>query len=265
MTKGYLVLAQGPYAAHAEMLAKSIAQTQSDINNISVITDKKIDKGLFDHVIPISQDLSGNAEWKIHNRVQFYDLTPYDQTVILDADMLFLTDVSHWWPNMAKYELLLTSRVKTYRGDWITESPYRLTFKENKLPDVYSGFAYFQKTSFTKEFFDLCKAIILNWDKFVQQYASFEQQSFPSLDLAMSMAVHILDCKDQVTTHREYPTFTHMKSGCQGWKKYTEDWVDTIPTYISRGRVKIGAHEQTGVLHYVNKDFIKTDVQGMFK
>ena len=54
-------------------------------------------------------------------------------------------------------------------------------------------------------------------------------------------------------------------TGCQGWKKYTEDWVDTIPTYISRGRVKIGAHEQTGVLHYVNKDFIKTDVQGMFK
>lgn len=264
MHKGYLVLAQGNYTAHAELLATSIKKTQSEITNISVITNQSIDKKLFDHVIPIKQDLSGDAAWKIHNRVQFYDLSPYDETVILDADMLFLSDVSHWWRNMSQYNLLLTSRVQTYRKEWVTTSPYRLAFRENKLPDVYSGFAYFKKCELAKEFFDLCKVIVTNWPIFVQKYTPFETQHHPSLDLAMSMAVHILGCESQVTSNRAYPTFTHMKSGCQNWKRYTENWNDMILTYISKGKIKIGAFEQSGILHYVNKNFITDEIKEIF-
>lgn len=265
MTKGYLVLAQGDYARHAELLAKSIACTQSAVNSISVITDQTVDHALFEHVIPIGKDLSGDAIWKIHNRVQFYDLSPYDHTVILDADMLFLSDVSHWWTNMSQYSLLLTNKVQTYRGEWIRQSPYRSAFYANQLPDVYSAFAYFNKNDLAKEFFDLCKTIISNWQNFTEQYTPFDPQQTPSLDLAMSMAVHILSCKDQVTTNRSYPTFTHMKSGCQNWTRYVEDWCQMVPTYVSRGRLKIGAYEQSGVLHYVNKDFVNSDVKEMFK
>jgi len=72
-------------------LALSIKATQTGVTRISVITDQPAAQDLFDHVIDLpKQDLSGDAEWKIHNRAYFYDLTPYDETVILDADMLFL-------------------------------------------------------------------------------------------------------------------------------------------------------------------------------
>ena len=164
-------MAQGDYVSQAEALAKSITCTQSSTNKISVITDGNPDPTLFDHVIPLEKDISGNSTWKIHNRVQFYELSPYDETVILDADMLFLSDVSHWWTHMSTYELLLTNHVVNFRGGTVTQSPYRRTFTGNKLPNVYSAFAYFKKTVFVKDFFQLVENIIVNWSEWTDRYA----------------------------------------------------------------------------------------------
>lgn len=264
MTKGYLVMAQGDYRSQAESLAKSISCTQSNVNKISVITDGDIDNSLFDQVIPLEKDFSGNSAWKIHNRVQFYDLSPYDETVILDADMLFLSDVSHWWTYMSSYDMLCTSKVLNFRGETVTASPYRKTFVANNLPNVYSAFSYFKKTALPKEIFQLSAYIISDWITWIDRYAPMSLQEFASLDVALAIAVKILDCENLVTTSRSYPTFTHMKSGCQGWKYYNEDWQQMLPYYVYNKRLKIGNYFQSGVLHYVNKNFANLDVMSIF-
>ena len=260
MTRGYLVLAQGDYVKQAEALACSIKQTQTTVNKISIITDGNPDADLFDHVIKLKLDISGDSTWKIHNRVQFYDLTPYDETVILDADMLFLTDVGHWWTHMSTYDLLLTSQVLTYRGETVQYSPYRQTFVNNQLPNVYSAFAYFKKTDFSKVFFDLLKSIIMNWDTWIEQHAPLTPQTFPSLDLAMALAVKILNCESAVTSKRNYPTFVHMKSGCQGWPSYSENWTEELNIFTRNNKLLLGDHVQSGVLHYVKKDFASQEL-----
>lgn len=257
-------MAQGNYVSLAESLAKSIACTQSSVNKISVITDGDPDPEQFDHVIKLDKDISGNSTWKIHNRVQFYDLSPYDETVILDADMLFLTDVSHWWAYMSHHDFLITNCVLTWRGETVTHSSYRQTFVSNKLPNVYSAFAYFKKTSLPKTLFGLTENIIQNWPSWTEHFTPNNPQEFPSLDVAMAMAVKILDCEREVTTDRSYPTFTHMKSGCQGWKYYNEDWQKMLPCYTYNKRLKIGNYFQSGVLHYVKKDFVNADVMSIF-
>jgi hypothetical protein len=260
MTKGYLVLAQGNYIKQAENLAKSIKNSQSTISNISVITDQPTDEGLFEHIISIpDNDLALDKQWKIHNRVYFNDLTPYDQTVVLDADMLFLSDVSHWWNLFDHYDLLITNKVKTYRNKFVTESPYRKTFRGNALPDMYSAFTYFRKDSDTaNEFFTVLKSIISNWNFWIDRYAPEYKQRFESIDLAMSIAVTVLGIEDQVVSNFEYPTFVHMKPGCQGWKDKTiaDKWSDTVGFYDTNRGIKIGAFYQSGILHYVEKDLL---------
>ena len=265
MSQGYLVMAQGNYAVQAEYLAKSIRATQSKITRISVITDQPVDHSLFDHVISMPEhDLAADADWKIHNRALFYDLTPYDETVILDADMLFLTDVSYWWNNFAHYDLLLTNQVQTYRGDWVVHSPYRRTFLQNQLPNVYSAFVYFKRSTRAQEFFDLIKSIITNWDTWTNIHAAKSRQEWPSMDVAMAMAVKILDCEHEVTSDRNYPTFTHMKSGCQAWRTYSEDWRVHLDTYICDQQLRLGNYAQSGILHYVLKDFVTPQIMEMF-
>ena len=101
MTRGYVVMAHGGYVDMATALAESIKKTQGEVSGISIITDQPCDSKLFDHVIPVGIDITSNTAWKIHNRAFFYDLSPYDETVILDADMLFIDDVSHWWDHFS--------------------------------------------------------------------------------------------------------------------------------------------------------------------
>jgi hypothetical protein len=259
-------MAQGNYASQAEHLARSIHATQSTVKNISIITDQPVDNSLFDHVIPISStDLAAGAEWKIHNRVKFLELTPYDETVILDADMLFLSDISHWWNYMNSYDLLLTSQVKNYRGDTVQHSPYRKVFQENNLPNVYSAFVYFKDKALTRAFFRLVTSIVTNWGAWTKIYTPEARQEWVSIDVAMAMAVKILNIEDDVIGPRDYPTFTHMKSGCQGWTNFSEDWTTHLGSYVHDKTIKLGDYQQSGILHYVIKDFVTPEISEVFK
>ena len=259
-------MAQGNYTKQAEALAVSIRSTQSSVKNISVITDSEINHSLFDQVIPIPEnDLAKEHRWKIHNRVYFYDLSPYDETVILDADMLFLTDVSHWWNLFEKYELLITDKVKTFRDEWVKYSPYRNAFTENNLPNLYSAFTYFKKCELSETFFNLLKIIITNWKEWSLKCTPNYIQATPSIDLAMAIAVSVLGIEDNVKSPLDYPTFTHMKGGCQGWKRLDESWNDVIGTYTLNDKIKLGPYTQTGILHYVKKDFVTQDIIEVFK
>jgi hypothetical protein len=68
---------------------------------ISIITDDEIPvehRELFDQIIPIPfGDESVNSLWKIENRWKLYHCTPYNETLVLDTDMLILQDISSWW------------------------------------------------------------------------------------------------------------------------------------------------------------------------
>ena len=89
--------------------------------NICLITNDLVDiqyKHMFDHIIPM-QDINYNdeGEWKIHNRWQIYNCTPYDQTIVIDTDMLVLDDISSWWNYLQTKELFFVSNVKTYKNE----------------------------------------------------------------------------------------------------------------------------------------------------
>lgn len=261
MSKGYLVMAQGGYLEHAIALAHSIKDTQTSVNKITIITDQKakVPKKLFDKVISIKKnsDLAKRSIWKIENRCRFYELTPYDETVILDADMLFLDDVSHWWDHFTKFDMLCTNKIKTYRNEWSTKNPYRLTFINNELPNVFSAFTYFKKSELAASIFDLTTQIISNWDFWIDRFASVDKQPWVSLDVALAVAIKILGVEEQVTTKLDYPTFTHMKAGVQGWNEYAEDWRVHLGVYNTEEGIRLGNYLQSGILHYVEKDFLK--------
>ena len=118
MSRGYLVIAQNStidYTRLAYLLALSIKYTQCSVNNISIaITkDTKLDdkyRKIFDHVIEIPfEDDAELSDWKIENKWKYFHFTPYDETVILDTDMLFTSDVSHWWDVMSKQDVVATT------------------------------------------------------------------------------------------------------------------------------------------------------------
>ena len=126
MSKGYIVIAQNSedtnYLRMAYALALSLKITQSKVSNLAVCVEDKNTvpekyKKVFDKVIEIPwKDDAVDSDWKIDNKWKYYYMTPYDETVILDADMIFPTDVSHWWDTLSQKDVWATTNIKTYRG-----------------------------------------------------------------------------------------------------------------------------------------------------
>ena len=90
----------------------------------------------FDKIIEIPWIVDGdNTYYLTEQRWKAFHVTPYKETIVLDTDMLFLSDVSHWWNILDRYDVFLTSKVFTYRNQEVTSDFYRKAFVENKLPN----------------------------------------------------------------------------------------------------------------------------------
>lgn len=266
MSKGYLVFAQNSkddYVTQACLLAMSLKLTNK-INNISIVTNDKISDRyakLFDEIIPIPwSDLAEGKDWKIHNRWKAYKVSPYNETICLDSDMIFLDDVSHWWDYLKNYRLFFTTNVKDYKGNTITSDYYRKVFTENNLPNLYSAFYYFQKDqSVSGDFFILLREIMENWESFDEYFTSTKPKQV-SVDVASALAVKILDYSSQVQNKKwTFPSFTHMKEKCFDWETTDTPWMTSVPPYMTDDlELYVGPYRQKGIFHYVDSNFVTT-------
>lgn len=266
MSKGILVLAQNntetDYVEQACLLAMSLKVNDGTL--ISLVTDNEVPneyQSLFDKILPIPfGDSADEAAWKVENRWKLYHASPYDETIIMDTDMMVLQNIDTWWEFLSNYEVYFTSRALTYRGVDANTAYYRKTFIESNLPNLFAGFHYFKKCDFAKEFYTWLELVMNNWETFYEQHLEpVTRPKHVSVDVCAAIVTKILDCEDKITNkHAKFPSFVHMKPYCQGWTEVQTSWQDQVGTYILKdGSIKIGNYAQTGILHYTENDFIE--------
>ncbi len=273
MTRGYLILAQNngtdDYIRQAYALALSIKNTQSTVNSVALATDEIITDpkylAVFDHIVPIPwTDSAKDSTWKIENKWKYYYMTPFDETVVLDADMLFPKDISYWWDILSQKEMWITNKPRTFRGEIITSTEYRPSFEPNDLPNVYTAFIYFKKTETVGELFQLLEIIFNNWERFFYEFMDETRPKHLSGDVAYALAIKILGLETECFGELDsMPSFVHMKSYLQNVDKklVTEDWTKHFPTYFSDdGTFKIGNYEQTLPFHYQVKSWLTDEM-----
>ena len=277
MSKGYIVIAQNndtvDYLEQAYALALNLKLTQSTVSNLTVCVDAKTKKlisekhkKVFDKIVDIPwQDDASDADWKINNKWKYYYMTPYDETVILDTDMLFPTDVSKWWDILRERDIWACTNVKTYRQELIHDTYYRKELKANNMPNVYTAFFYFKKSDLATEFFKMVELIFQNWERMYFKYMPKGKPEWLSADVAFSLAMHILGIHSKCTADHmtELPTFIHMKSNIQGIPSslIDDDWTQSLPTYYkSYNNFKIGNFQITYPFHYVSKHWLTKDM-----
>ena len=167
MSKGYIVIAQNndtvDYLEQAYALALNLKLTQSTVSNLTVCVDAKTKsmitqkhKNVFDNIVDIlGMTKPNDAEWKINNKWKYYYMTAYDETVILDTDMIFPFDVSSWWEHLSTKDVWACTNVKTFRGEKVEDLHYRLHMKRNKMSNVYTAFFYFKKSDTATQLFKM--------------------------------------------------------------------------------------------------------------
>ena len=266
MSKGIVVLAQNNetdnYVEQSALLAMSL-RYHNDVP-ISLITNDQVPEeyvSLFDKIIPIPfGDSAEDSEWKVENRWKIYHASPYDETIVMDTDMLVLQNIDVWWNFLSNYEVFYTSNVLTYKGETANTSYYRKTFIDNELPNLFCGLHYFKKSDFAQQFYTWLELVVNNWETFYeQQLLASSRPTHVSMDVCTAIVTKILDCESVITNKvAKFPSFTHMKPYCQGWNTVQTSWQDQIGVYISKdGSTKLGNYAQTGILHYTEKDFVE--------
>ena len=159
MDKGFCILAQNnsstDYVRQAYALALSIHKFNKD-QKVTIITNDTVPekyKSVFDQIVPIPwTDQAEGKDWKIENRWKVYHASPYEYTIVMDADMIVTHNIEHWWDELSKRELFFTSNVRTYRNKIVTSRKYRKVFDSNDLPNLYSAIYYFKKGNTAQEF-----------------------------------------------------------------------------------------------------------------
>jgi hypothetical protein len=268
MNFGYLLIVSEhdtvDYLNLAYALAISIKNTQKPgydqvalvINNKEKVNQLK-SSWVFDHVIEWNQETFWDG------RSWMDQLSPFDSTVCLDVDMLFMRDYSHWVDYfLENCELYVANKSYTYRGETIYDPHYRKAFIKNNLPNLYSFYTFFKKDSVTaKDFFDLGRHIIKNPVEFTNTFLTEHKPKILGTDEAFALAAKILDIQDQIAYPLEFPRVVHMKPMLQNWPWPADAWSDHIGFYLNKkGELKLGNYQQLDIVHYVEKDKINTEI-----
>ncbi len=272
MSFGYLIVVSESekcnYHRLAHALALSIKKTQPiGYDNVAIVTDSEKWFPILHHIWAFDKVIFWNKESHWDGRSHMRDLTPWDHTVCLDSDMLFLSDYSHWIDKLtSSTPLYITTKALTFRGDPVTGNFYRKMQSLNNLPNFYSAFTWFKKDDrMVEEFFDLVKYITKYPKEFRNIFIEKDVGTNLGTDEIFALASEILGITDQISFDLPFPRFVHMKSQVQGCSTIKDDWSDTISWYFSRNaELKIGSYEQTDIVHYVQKNLITIDEIGTY-
>jgi len=247
MSKGYLIYAvDEPYISKAQALKKSIEYHTN--NDVTIISDN----------FPY-EDITKKSEWhkntftsNLLNLWQIYWATPYDETIVLDADMLFLNDYSYWWDYLSKFDLLFPNTIINYKQETIKHEQYDKILTEHEVRPAYEKMFYFKKGQEAQELFTMLEQVLKN-------YRSISLEIFPNKRPTSLRTSHVfpacikmLGIEDKVYDKNNIFKYIDMKLSClnASVKKWDEDlyyWGDITNFYIEN-------FNQYYPLHYRNAE-----------
>jgi len=127
------------------------------------------------------------ADFKNGHRAWAYDLSPYEKTLVLDVDLLIVNDrLNAIWNTDTDF------MINKHSHDLATdrESSEFTRVSDHGIDFFWATAFYFEKTLWTKTFFDLCQHIIENYE----YYRFVYRINFPLMrnDYVFSIAIHIM-------------------------------------------------------------------------
>jgi hypothetical protein len=264
MKFGYLLITSKnesvDYNKLAYALALSIKNTQKEgYDQVCLVTDDVQSAKNFTSSWVFDQILEHQEHTGWSGRSYMEQLSPFDYTVCLDVDMLFLNDCSHWVEYFIENtDLFITDRAFTYRGEPVTSDYYRKTFTANNLPNLYSYYTFFKRDSDqVKEFFNLQREIYNNPTEFSNGFLNEFKPKVIGTDEAFALSAKLLELE---FPKLEFPNVVHMKGQVQNWPWPADEWTNHVGFYFNKTGLKIGNFQQKDLIHYVNKDIILDEI-----
>jgi hypothetical protein len=178
MTRGALIFAfNNESFDYVGMAAWAAARVQRWLDiPVTLITDAYVDNRVFDKVIVVEPepsdpryfaDVAKKVSWHNKSRPLAFDVTPYDHTLVLDADYIVASDVlGQYWHSDLDFLCYCTAYDVAALNDYRTLN----TFGKHAMPMSWATVMMFRKTKHTRQIFDVMHMVKQNWTHYKEIY-----------------------------------------------------------------------------------------------
>lgn len=247
--QGYVIAAYNldntDYVACAQRLARSI-RCWDPAAKICLLTNTHVTDKVFDYVKLVPVDPSRTA-WSYD--AQCWKLSPFRETVKLEADMLIVSDITHWWTMFRHRDVVISHGCRDYYDRVASSRYYRELFDRNSLPDVYNAVTYWRRSTTAMEFFAWVNRIFGDWPRFRNLISHSPNE--PDTDLVYAMAAQIMGPDLVTLPFASYPRIVHMKQHIIG--THSAQWHRELVWEYHDGHLRINTIAQWGAVHYHHK------------
>lgn len=163
---------------------------------VTLVTDCETNDDVFDRVIVIDNPTSGNryfedaqrsASWHNHSRPGALDLSPYEQTLVLDVDYAVCSsDLSVLFDSDRDF----LAHDRAWDVTNLTDYSGLNRFGRNRMPMSWATVMYFRKSDTARLIFDQMESVRQHWKHFCQLYGIIGRGSFRN-DYALSIALNL--------------------------------------------------------------------------
>jgi hypothetical protein len=272
MSQGFLLFAHDNekinYGALAVWCAKRIhrwldrpVSLVADAVTIRKIRASGLDLDVFDRVLTNSSETTQVKRYKdelltFHNldRSNAYDLSPYDETIIIDTDIIVQsTSLNRLWNS--NHDMVFCRHTRSVFGHSHPDLEYVSTYG---IDFFWATEFYFRKGEEAKVFFETCKWIRDNYGWFARVYA-FDPNLMRN-DFVWSIAVHQLGGKDHSNWAAQMPWPLFFTTNWGYVEELSDDsvvlshWIDTAKDTFDVCRVN------SKDVHVMNKQSLQTFV-----
>lgn len=200
MTRGALIFAfNNEKTDYVKLAAWSANNIRRHLNvPVAVVTDApQLAQSCFDVVIPAQSESGGTRyfedynttiTWNNFNRVNGYELSPWDETLILDADYVV---ASNQLQQLFNTNCNFLAHRYAYDVTDVDDFVGLDTFGENKMPMWWATVMYFKRSKQAECIFNAMTMIRNNWKHYCNIYKN--KKSTYRNDHALSIALGIVN------------------------------------------------------------------------
>lgn len=209
MSRGVLIFAQNNSEIDYARIALFAAERVKKYLNVpvSLVTDSKEwllssqphATAVFDQIIELWSDteqtkrfydgtlVGKTLTWKNLSRSDCYELTPYNETLVIDSDYIISSNtLADIWNNANDFLIYHDS---FDLAQWRDDSSFKY-LNQTSIPFYWATAFYFKKSTANQSFFDIIKYIKSNWSYYRSLY-NIDSVVFRN-DFAFSIAIHMM-------------------------------------------------------------------------
>jgi len=178
MTQGVVIFAfNNPAVDYVAMATWSAKRIHQHLNlPVTLITDNATASSVFDRVIVVEprsatskwfHEFDSNLPWHNANRIDAFELSPYDQTVVLDSDYVVASNQL-----LTLFDSGQDFLVHRWAVDITDSQNYRRNnyFGRHSMPMSWATVLYFNRSNTAEAIFEMMSRIKHNWAHYRNLY-----------------------------------------------------------------------------------------------